>query len=222
MTDELSKDVNKSVKTNLNPTVANINKALSAPISKRINVSQKMIRSFGGSSRSVKAYAKGTPSSGHPGGMAVVGDGGGRELIQTPSGASFLSPDTDTMLNLPKGTHVMPHRETERILKNTPHYANGIGDFNFDNLRNSEFMKLLALAGKNLQRKVRTTDQDRRNKNESKEDKTLKNLLQATLEQNQILMQILAKNPSIKVSKKDITDSVNDQNSIDSLGMDYF
>src|SRR5690625_1480058 len=148
MTDELSKDVNKSVKTNLNPTVANINKALSAPISKRINVSQKMIRSFGGSSRSVKAYAKGTPSSGHPGGMAVVGDGGGRELIQTPSGASFLSPDTDTMLNLPKGTHVMPHRETERILKNTPHYANGIGDFNFDNLRNSEFMKLLALDGK--------------------------------------------------------------------------
>ncbi len=79
-------------------------------------------------------YAKGTKGSGHPGGPAVVGDGPGRELVQLPDGNTFVSPDTDTLVDLPKGTHVVPNKQTEKILKSdVPYYAKGtigkIGNF---------------------------------------------------------------------------------------------
>lgn len=71
------------------------------------------------------AYAKGT--DGHPGGPAVVGDGGGEELIRTPDGRMFLSPATDTLVNLPRGTQVLPHRETKALLNMFPAYKWGVG-----------------------------------------------------------------------------------------------
>lgn len=51
-------------------------------------------------------YAKGTDS--HPGGLAIVGDGGEQERIDLPGGQSFFSPATDTLMDLPKGTSVTP------------------------------------------------------------------------------------------------------------------
>ncbi|KZZ82510.1 phage tail tape measure protein, partial [Bacillus sp. SJS] len=76
----------------------------------------------------VPQYAKGT--SGHPGGLAILGDGGGPELYRTPNGHVGLSPGTDTLMNLPKGTQVVPAKETQMILSSTiPAYKNGnIGD----------------------------------------------------------------------------------------------
>ncbi|WP_445506766.1 phage tail tape measure protein [Niallia sp. 03190] len=75
----------------------------------------------------VPKYAQGT--KGHPGGYAILGDGGGPELFRTPNGALGLSPGTDTLMNLPKGTQVIPHRETQRILNEynpaIPAYAKG-------------------------------------------------------------------------------------------------
>lgn len=70
-------------------------------------------------------YAKGTNS--HPGGLAILGDGGGSELFRTPMGKIGLSPSTDTFMNLPKGTEVIPHRETAQLLQHLsiPMYANG-------------------------------------------------------------------------------------------------
>lgn len=80
-------------------------------------------------------YAKGT--SGHPGGMAVVGDKYGRELVNLPDGRSFISPDTDTMLNLPKGTQVIPNKQTEQMLDfDIPHYAKGTGGW-FSSMKES-------------------------------------------------------------------------------------
>ena len=77
----------------------------------------------------VPQYAKGT--QGHPGGLAVVGDGKGRnagsELIQTPDGKTLLSPAKDTLLNLPKGTQVLSALETKNLLGNVPKYAKGVG-----------------------------------------------------------------------------------------------
>ncbi|MDE3837938.1 hypothetical protein C0966_00755 [Bacillus methanolicus] len=72
-------------------------------------------------------YAKGTNY--HPGGLAIVGDGGGPELIRTPSGQIGLSPAKSTLVNLPKGSEVLPHRETQALLKSglIPAYAKGIG-----------------------------------------------------------------------------------------------
>ncbi|MCY7563807.1 tape measure protein [Bacillus safensis] len=68
-------------------------------------------------------YANGT--NGHPGGPAILGDGGGPELYKTPSGHVGLSPGTDTLMNLPKGTQVLSHKQTLETLGNVPMYADG-------------------------------------------------------------------------------------------------
>ncbi|MYL44584.1 phage tail tape measure protein [Virgibacillus halodenitrificans] len=72
----------------------------------------------------VPQYARGT--KGHMGGPAIVGDGkgsnSGSELITTPDGNSYLSPAKDTLVNLPRGTHVMPASLTKRLI---PQYAWG-------------------------------------------------------------------------------------------------
>ncbi|UAT29503.1 peptidoglycan DD-metalloendopeptidase family protein [Bacillus badius] len=73
----------------------------------------------------VPQYAKGT--SGHKGGLAILGDGGGPELFRTPQGQMGLSPGTDTLMNLPKGTQVIPARETSQLMGmyNIPAYKKG-------------------------------------------------------------------------------------------------
>lgn len=75
----------------------------------------------------VPKYAKGT--EGHKGGLAILGDGGGRELFRTPDGTTALSPAKDTLYNLPKGTTVLSAEKTKKVMKNVPRYAKGVGDF---------------------------------------------------------------------------------------------
>lgn len=43
-----------------------------------------------------------------PGGLAIVGDGKKRELVIEPSGKAYLTPDTDTLMNIPKGSKILP------------------------------------------------------------------------------------------------------------------
>lgn len=50
-------------------------------------------------------YAKGTNY--HKGGLAVVGDGGRNEVVMTSDGA-YITPDTPTIVNLPRGAKVIP------------------------------------------------------------------------------------------------------------------
>lgn len=50
------------------------------------------------------AYATGTQK--HHGGLAILGDGGRREPFLTPDGQFGISPDIDTLYNLPSGTKV--------------------------------------------------------------------------------------------------------------------
>ncbi|MFD2046009.1 phage tail tape measure protein [Ornithinibacillus salinisoli] len=136
---------NKKVNLSTNPSLDKLNRDIAESVHKRVTVGVDM-----GPQR--LAYADGTPSGGHPiDGPAIVGDGGGRELIALPNGRMFLSPNTDTLLNLPKGTHVVPHQETRKLL-NTPKYASGTSGWRglVDNLRDSEFMKLLALVAKSV------------------------------------------------------------------------
>lgn len=54
----------------------------------------------------IPKYAKGTDS--HKGGLAVVGDGGVSETVITDRGM-FLTPNTPTLVNLPKGSRVIPY-----------------------------------------------------------------------------------------------------------------
>lgn len=51
-------------------------------------------------------YAEGTDD--HPGGLAVVGDGGRSEMVLTPQGKVFKTPSKPTLMDLPKGTEVFP------------------------------------------------------------------------------------------------------------------
>ncbi len=56
-----------------------------------------------------KAYADGTPEEGHPGGGAIVGDGGKPEVILFPDGSTAVTPALPTFLpDLEKGAHVFP------------------------------------------------------------------------------------------------------------------
>lgn len=51
-------------------------------------------------------YKDGTDS--HPGGFALLGDGGRHEMIITPDNKMFMSPKVPTVMNLPKDTIVLP------------------------------------------------------------------------------------------------------------------
>jgi hypothetical protein len=82
------------------------------------------------------AYATGTALGGHPGGNAILGDGGKPEFWFTPQGAAGLSPAVPTLYqNMPAGTQVLNGSDTERMLgakayaKGTNGFWNSIGDF---------------------------------------------------------------------------------------------
>lgn len=53
----------------------------------------------------IKAYKRGTDY--HPGGPAIVGDGGKREVIES-RGKYYLTPDVPTLVNMPEGSKVFP------------------------------------------------------------------------------------------------------------------
>ncbi|USK48864.1 transglycosylase SLT domain-containing protein [Bacillus sp. CMF12] len=77
-------------------------------------------------------YAIGTPSSGHPGGPAIVGEEG-PELAHIPGqGVTLLGmKGAEFHRNLPKGSSVLPNPLTDNLLKSYgfPGYKDGIGDY---------------------------------------------------------------------------------------------
>ena len=81
--------------------------------------------------RGYVGYAKGTPSSGHPGGWAIVGEEG-EELGYIPGkGFALFGVNGPMLLNLPRGTSILPNEYTETLLKRYgfPAYADGVGNF---------------------------------------------------------------------------------------------
>jgi TP901 family phage tail tape measure protein len=76
----------------------------------------------------VPQYATGTPNGGHKGGLARIGDGNKHELVSLPNGKMFMSPNRDTLVNLPKGTEVLSGDKTSQLFDgNVPAYKNGSG-----------------------------------------------------------------------------------------------
>ncbi|MBS4762109.1 phage tail tape measure protein [Carnobacteriaceae bacterium zg-ZUI252] len=82
-------------------------------------------------------YATGTHR--HGGGLAVLGDGGRREPFLTPDGVFGVSPDSDTLFNLPMGTKVWSSINKFRnnakyddrlkgLISKLPHFASGTTD----------------------------------------------------------------------------------------------
>ncbi|USK43720.1 phage tail tape measure protein [Cytobacillus oceanisediminis] len=82
--------------------------------------------------RLAPGYAVGTPSSGHPGGPAIVGEEG-PELAHIPGqGVTLLGmKGAEFHSNFPKGSSVLPNPLTENLLKSYgfPGYKDGIGDY---------------------------------------------------------------------------------------------
>ncbi|MBQ2855575.1 MAG: hypothetical protein IJE78_00410 [Bacteroidaceae bacterium] len=62
----------------------------------------------------IPKYAKGTKS--HKGGLAWVGDGGERETVITKKGM-YITPDTPTLIDLPKGAKVLPYELDIEMIK---------------------------------------------------------------------------------------------------------
>lgn len=94
------------------------------------------------------AYADGVAS--HPGGLAVVGDGGGSELVKTAYG-NFLTPSTPTVMSIPKGAEVLPdyHPETMREIA-----MRGI-KYNYANDRQESYGKEIVNELKGVTKAVR-------------------------------------------------------------------
>ena len=61
----------------------------------------------------IPAYAEGTKNGKHPGGKAIVGDGGKRELV-TFNGQAWVTPDKPVIVDLPKGAEVFPEFNVEK------------------------------------------------------------------------------------------------------------
>lgn len=109
-------------------------------------------------------YANGTDY--HKGGLAMVNDQKGptyRELVTLPNGEAFVPKQRNTVLSLPKGSKVLPARETKRLL---PHYADGVG-FERTNIAR-------------LAQRINNVSPDFQQKRTASEDTELKNML-ATL-----------------------------------------
>ena len=62
----------------------------------------------------IKAYKEGTKGKPHPGGLAIVGDGGKTELVVAGHNV-WLTPDEPTLVDLPKGAQVFPEVTKETI-----------------------------------------------------------------------------------------------------------
>jgi len=109
--------IGSTLETGVNKVVGGMNTLLS-----NIGVSLRVPKI------NIPAYATGTKD--HPGGPAVVGEKG-REMAHIPGqGYTMLGLKGAELLNLPKGSSVLPNRETERLLKDgmgLPGYETGVG-----------------------------------------------------------------------------------------------
>lgn len=78
----------------------------------------------------IPKYAKGT--KGHKGGLAWVGDGGVSETVITNKGM-FLTPDTPTLVDLPRGAKVIPYAIDMNLMKSKANDLNGLMAYRHEN-----------------------------------------------------------------------------------------
>ena len=62
----------------------------------------------------IKAYAEGTKGKPHPGDLALVGNRGSQELVMY-DGKAYVTPDSPTLVDLPRGAEVIPDITTKTL-----------------------------------------------------------------------------------------------------------
>lgn len=81
-------------------------------------------------------YAKGTPNGGHPGGMMMVNDGRGAEMVIRPSGEAVIPKGRNVTMYGERGAHVLTAEETAQVLGHKrPKFAYKKGTGFFDNVK---------------------------------------------------------------------------------------
>ncbi|WP_053070299.1 phage tail tape measure protein [Alkalihalobacillus pseudalcaliphilus] len=130
MNDELKKDVKKDVEVTDNGTAKKVHDEAVKPATKSVTLNAAWTGVQAGlrlamSTMRMPAYAKGTDH--HPGGPALLGDGGGPELVR--EGRKWSIADLG-VYNLQRGAQVFTHEQSLKIvkgIKNLPAYASGVG-----------------------------------------------------------------------------------------------
>lgn len=92
----------------------------------------------------IPKYAKGTNEKGHEGGLAIVGDGGKREVVIVDN-SLWITPDIPTLVDMPKGSVVFPDA-SKFIEKNAIDSINSINPIYSENtpkvIVNNDYSKL--------------------------------------------------------------------------------
>lgn len=146
--------------------------------------------------RGKRKYKNGTGLLGHIGGDAILGDGGKVEPFLMPNGLLGLSPDSATLFpNLPKGTMVWP--SIQDLLKEYAESQAAAFTISTNATNRTDAMKLLALAGKTVDKGNNRPGQSPNVGSSSEGNNVLQKLLEATLEQTQVLLQLLRKDTDI-------------------------
>ncbi|GAA5416193.1 hypothetical protein Pryu01_01225 [Paraliobacillus ryukyuensis] len=211
LNDILSQDVNKNVDVDDNGTADKLNDEVTKRENKNVDVSlarRNNIWDLIPSSVNVGVnliggalgFAKGTDS--HPGGVSWLGEEG-PELVKHNNNWAMAG---FGLYDVPKGTQVFTHKETTNMISSIPGYASGISptgeaDKIVQTLKNNPFNKLLALLGK------QTTSPSQSTRSTSVVDYT-KELLNATLEQNKILVQLLSKDTNMYLDSNVLGESL--------------
>lgn len=90
-----------------------ITKAIPNPVLIALSSALGAIQIAAIASKPIPAYAKGTKSA--IGGISLVGELG-TEIVKTPDGKVSLTPDKPTLMDIPRGSEVIPNKETLRSL----------------------------------------------------------------------------------------------------------
>ena len=96
----------------------------------------------------IPSYREGTRE--HPGGLALVGDGGRSEMAILPDGKVWKTPDRDTLTLLPKGTEVLPDYRKAIERAAIPELIKGNNDNQFIYIYDSRQAKLLEESNSKL------------------------------------------------------------------------
>lgn len=95
-------------------TAVQVTKVLANPILAAIVAAAGAVQIAAIAAKPIPKFARGVTN--FEGGLAEVGEAG-RELIELPTGKTFLTPDKATKMLLPKGANVYTHNETEDMLR---------------------------------------------------------------------------------------------------------
>jgi len=113
----------------------------------------------------IPKYKQGTEN--HKGGFAIVGDGGVSEVVAEPNKRPYLSPNTDTLVNLEKGTKVFPNIEAYKKYMGDLERASILTSFHNENQKMKDVKGVFDFNLLNLQTEIKNGFKNARIQNQN-------------------------------------------------------